>query len=121
MKVTGGPTAPLARSRAEGLPVRINPALRVQPFLQPELPPFLRLLALLLLEGVFPLCCLAVKPVTPGLNFQVRPGRRHPLLHGQDFWLLREADDVDGTNACGNNDHGADVGDSEHRAASSCS
>jgi hypothetical protein len=51
----------------------------------------LRLLALLLLEGVFPLCCLAVKPVTPGLDFRVRPGRRHPLLSLLDFWSLRGA------------------------------
>jgi hypothetical protein len=36
------------------------------------------------------------------------------LLHGQDFWRLREAGDVGSTNTGGNNEHGGYGGNSKH-------
>ena len=69
----------------------------IQAPLQPQVAPLFGLLTLLLLEFPLPVLSFSIQPVPPGLNLRVRPWRRHPLLHRQDFWLLREADDVGGT------------------------
>ena len=50
--------------------VALHAPLRIQALLQPQVVALLRLLALLLLEAVFPFLGLAVQPVTPGLNLR---------------------------------------------------
>jgi hypothetical protein len=103
--------------------VALHAPFGIQPALQPQVASLLRLLALLLLEGALAVFGLLIQPVMSGLNLRVRPWRRHPLLYRLNCWrvLLREADDVGGTNAGGDDNRDSHMGDSDHWAASSCS
>jgi hypothetical protein len=51
-------------------PVLLHAPIGIQAPLQPQITPVIGLLALLLLEAVFPLRRLAVQPVTPGLDLR---------------------------------------------------